>query len=39
MSPFVVIIVAVLVGLFAILSLLPAVLKDSDIDSVVHFKE
>lgn len=39
MSPIVVVIVAVLVGFFALLSLLPAVLKDSDTDSIVQHKD
>jgi hypothetical protein len=38
MSLFVIIIVAVLVGLFAVHSLLPVIFKDSDLDSLVQHR-
>jgi hypothetical protein len=36
MSLFVIIVVAVLIGLFVLLSLLPVIFKDSDLDSLVQ---
>ena len=38
MSLFVIIVLVVLVGLFAVLSLLPVIFKDSELDSLVQHR-